>query len=209
MSTKIYTAYRLKNPAKLWEVVRDIKKRGTENVRKELRNVYEAVMAEIDPNSDEYLRLRATRDDWGARHSMAHDLVRERYRAQVTLMERNTFHFDVSVGIWEYEGRMYFIPFCDMLMGDVLDFMKEDKRLVDFCYWNNTDEPEGISRRTWKKRGDIWDAIDKAGWDNHLTIDVCYWNNFWRIDPWWDDATEYGKKLREAKASLDVEGTTP
>lgn len=29
----------------------------------------------------------------------------------------------------------------------------------DYAYWNNTDRDEEVTRREWKKRGDVWDKI--------------------------------------------------
>lgn len=200
MSTKVYTAYRLKNSRDLWPVVRDIKQRGKRAVQRELAKVYELTRASVDTSTEEYKSALHyyDGDDWLARHRIAQRLLGDAYRKQLGSSQRDEYNFDVSVGIWERSGTMYLIPYCDMFLRNVLDFMKRDKRLEDFAYWNNTDKPPRISNAEWNKRGKVWSTIDAAGWENHLAIDVCSWSAWYLIDPW----LNLGRKYTARKRSL-------
>jgi hypothetical protein len=204
MSTKIYVAYRLKDSRHLWPFVRDTRRRGEENVKKELVKLYKTMLDGVDTKSEAYQKTLAVYngDEEIARLRIVGNAIREMYRAQLGKLERDTFNFDVCVAIREHADRLYVIPHCDSLMCKALDFLKRDKRLEDYAYWNNTDRPSHISQRQWDQRGRIWDAIDSAGWGDHLVIPICDWSNFYMLDPYLDIVKGiYKRRGREKKAS--------
>ncbi len=181
MSTKIYTAYRLRKSRDLWPFVRDTRVKAINNIRKTLLALEPQM--EVDVESEDYRRWLKHLSPAGARNQVVARILREGYRAQLGSPDRNFFNFDVNIGVWEYRHRLYLIPFCDSLMRDVLRFLRRDPRLEDFCYFNNTDRPRGISQAAWDARGIIWDAIDAAGWHDHIVIDICSHSSYWTIDP--------------------------
>lgn len=205
MSVKIYTAYCMKKPSQLWPFVRDTQRRGEQEVKKVLREMYENFSAGVLTDSEEYQRLTNTGwSDESARLRMAHDAITNGYRDQRTSSYRNPFNFDVSVVIREYKGRLYLIPLCDWMMRDVLDFLKEDPRLEDYSYWDNTDPPEEISRRAWKQRGKTWWEMDKGPqWRENLVITICDYPSFYLIDPYLDIQRERAAARKLGKDAED------
>lgn len=207
MSTKVYVAYKLKKSGDLWAFLRDTIKQGRKNVRAALVKLHHTYMADVDTKSPEYVEAlgRYEGDEWLTQFRLANNFLRKEYRSQQTSMERNPFHFDVSLGIWENKGSLYIIPYCDMFMRNVLDFLKKNTRLEDFCYWNNTDEPKGMPRSVWKARGKVWDAIHDNGWENHLWIDVCSPSSYYQIDPYIEEVQKYTNKRKRNQAAKTAE----
>jgi hypothetical protein len=198
VSTKIYVAYRLKKRVKLWAWVRKTRTRAVLEVRKELRNLYKMLVEHVDVTSERYKKaLDFTKDDeYQARLEVAHENLVKEYRGQVGKAERDLFDFDVSLTLREHRGRVYVIPHCDMLLGKVLDFLKEDEDLEDYAYWDNTDMPEGMRRKEWKARGLKWRAIDKAGWGQHLIVSIVEPSGFYLIDPYMDLCHEHARQKK-------------
>jgi hypothetical protein len=185
VSTKVYTAYRLKRSEDLWAFVRDIRRQAMPAIHKVLQELFLGLAEELrraDPAlSGSDLRIAAEQR-----------LTRE-YRDQLGKGERNTFDFDVNITIREHEGRLYLIPYCDMFMRDVLDFLKDDPRLEDFAYWDNSDQPEDVSDADWAARKALWDAMDSGctipdqlysdAWSDYLVFEICSYHALWKIKP--------------------------
>jgi hypothetical protein len=161
-------------------------------------------MSEVDPNSDEYKKaielandLGLSKDDANARLEVARRSIREGYLSQLRSSERGLYDFDVSLAIHPHAGRLYIIPYCDMLMRDVLDFLRKDKRVTDFAYWDNTDQPDNVSPRAWKEwkeRGRIWEAINN-NWQDMLCLDILNKSRFFALDP----GLQLSQELAKAK----------
>jgi hypothetical protein len=188
VSTKIYTAYRLKRTKDFWPFLRDVRRKGVKNVQKELQKLQKTCLDNVDSDSDAYkkqISLGITPEK--AKQYIAEKFILEGYRGQQGKSERNPFDFDVTIAVREHKGRLYLIPHCDMLMRKVFDFLKRDPRLEDFCYFNNTDRPKHITQTEWEKRKIIWDAINNTpeGWDDYIVIDICTYLGFWKIYPIW------------------------
>jgi len=184
MSTKVYVAYRLRRNSDLWSFLRDTRVRAEENCRDVLKELYKAQLPDVDTTSDAFKEQLPLYDgdELRVRIGVVRKKIREGYLSQLRSSERDLFDFDVSLTVHEHAGRLYVIPYCDMLMKRVLDFLKQDKRLTDFAYWDNTDQPEEVSARAWKERGRIWDKIND-NWDDMLCLDIFNKNRFFRIDP--------------------------
>lgn len=207
MSARVNVAFRLRQSADLWPLVHDIRVRAVANCQKVLIELYEGFATAFDDSGEEQHKFNArvsllkdegmNPEDAGylARLSMVEDKLRRGYREQVNSPFRNEFHFDVSVVFREHEGRIYLIPYCDMFMRRVLDFLKDDKRLSDYAYWNNVEQPEGISDRVWKQRGKLWDTLTDK-WADMLTLDIIDKENFFQIDP---SPTHYAAEHKRCK----------
>lgn len=163
MSTKIYTAYRTKNPdADLFAIANRIKQKAIRNIRDVLKSGYKKW------TDDDGLLVSSQR-------------LKELYKNQACKSERNFWDFDVYITVHKLGDYYYFIPRCDMAMRKVLSFMKRDTELINYCYWNNTDKMSSVSHKAWDYRGKIWDILDKD-WDNMLLIEICNVDNFYKID---------------------------
>jgi len=218
MSTKIWTAYKLKDPTQLWPFVHDIRIQATKNIQIELRKLYADISGAVNCDSEEYKQARETVEkftptyvdklseeekDWRARIDVAERIIKKGYREASNSMILDYFDFDVSVAFREWKGDIYIIPHCNMVMRKVLDFLKDDNRLVDFHYQNQTDRPKKISGREWKKRERVWDGmLDNGLWSDVLVLDVCKYEFFWQIDPYMDILQERRDKLSAGRDSV-------
>lgn len=63
---------------------------------------------------------------------------------------------DCSMNVWLHKGWMYCILYGEPFLWDKFTL---PAGVEDYCYWNNTDEPDNVSRRQWKAREKTWDAI--------------------------------------------------
>jgi len=64
--------------------------------------------------------------------------------------------FTCDFCMWDWKQHYYMHP-----LGSLNNWKYGDIYTIpgveDFRYWNNTDEPEGMSMREWRRRGRIWD----------------------------------------------------
>lgn len=188
MSVKLYCAYRLKRSGDLWALLRDTRQRAQKEVQKALAAFYIECAHGVDTSSAEYLsKVEAYSSEQKARLSIASEFVHNAYRLQQSNPYRNEFNFDVSLGVHELRKRYYLIPYCDLRMRKVLDFLKKESRLEDYSYWDNADPPNDLPYTKFKARGRVWDAIYKAGWDNVLTLQICDVQSYYQVDPSYDE----------------------
>lgn len=190
MSTKIWVAYKLKDPNTLWDFVRDVKKQAITIVEKKLLGCEEWLLDSVDINSEEYkkelqLAIKFEREDpeKTARQNVIDKKMKKLYGESCASLYRDEFDFDVSINFRENKGDIYLIPNCDMQMRNVLDFLKDDERLEDFHYQNQTDPPDDIPYEEYQKRGEIWNEIDDRGWSNFLALKILSFQNYWRHSP--------------------------
>lgn len=185
MSTKIYTAYRLRPGVDLWTFCADVKKQGQQNIREILKTMYRSMpgSSEAEPRIRQALGLPAKEPITWLNCAM---YVKHEYGAQLHSSKRNLFDLDVSIAIRRCGRRYYLIPYCEMLVGEVLNFLSDDPRVEDYAYWNNTDRPEEVSARAWAARARTWDTMIKR-WEQMLTLDICSYNGFYLINPIWED----------------------
>jgi hypothetical protein len=195
MSTKIYTAYKLVKAGDLWRLVHDIRIKATKNIEDKLTEMYELHVPHVLPDSEVYKKryeelsqdLTPEQKDRITRLHITSKVLTRAYRINCTSLRRNPYNFDVSVAIREYGRGIYLIPYCDWTMGDVLNFLAEEPRLVDFHYQNQTDKPDHISEMDWYKRERVWNGMDKNGkWKDLLILDICSWNQYFELDPYHD-----------------------
>lgn len=82
---------------------------------------------------------------------------------------------------WIYQKHAYITPFGESEPNSI----KQHQKLIkagaeEYGYWNNTDKPDHVHWRSWRRRGIVWDTILQHGFDAyhkrffHYTIDVTY-----------------------------------
>lgn len=187
MSTKIWRAYRLKKSRDLWPFVAETRRLGTERVRAKLTEIFLEFMDGVDVDSTLYKKAieESSGKDRVARASIVNKILTRGYRISSGSFQRSYFDFNVSIGIREYKGKFYLIPYCDNALHKTLDFLDGDPRLEDYHYQNQTDKPDHIQMQDWRVRGRVWDQIFKD-WDSCLTLDICHFDMYSRINPYMD-----------------------
>lgn len=83
---------------------------------------------------------------------------------------RNFFCIDASFNAWFYKGKFYIIPYGERC---ILEDFQPPERAEEYAYWNNTDQPETLTRKQWVARGKTWDAVCLDDWNaNRLVHEV-------------------------------------
>lgn len=193
MSTKIYTAFKVKrkvsnNTITFWKFIRKIRKRGVKEVQSVLRKLYLDYASEIESSDLEVIKAKESYsyNDEKAKLLVAHKRIIQEYKNQQLSQYRNEFDFDVRISIRELDGNLYMIPHCDITMLKALDFLKKEKSIQSYCYWNSTDKPKNISQKEWDTRSTVWNKLYSNGWDNCMEINICNNNSLPYIDPIFD-----------------------
>jgi hypothetical protein len=109
-----------------------------------------------------------------------------KYGEQRNQYDRNLWALDVCVTTRRCRDRFYLIPYCDhmCLLRGCLDFMRDDERLEDFSYWNNTDKPEEVTSQAWTWRGTVWNELTKPErWSEFVVLDVVSWEGWSQVSP--------------------------
>lgn len=203
MSTKIWTAYVLRDRRQLWPVCRKIRERCEAVVRRELAKLYRALIADASASTvptefplDKYRRADGTLAPLDASR-----LVRDMLGAQLTRSERDPFDLTVSVAIRQAtDGRILIIPYpgSGYLSGS-LDFMAKMPGLRDYHYQNQCDRPKRISAREWAARRRTWDPLlGDSEWRHMLVLDIVSYGGWRQVCPAWDMAMAEAKKRRRA-----------
>lgn len=188
MSTKIYTAYMLRDRRKLWSVCRKIRERCEARVSRELARLYGAIVVDATRatgKTDDSLKKYRSAD--GSLDVMdASRFVRDQYGAQLTRSERHPFDLTVCVAIRQApDGRILLIPYpgSGFLSGS-LDFMARMPEIRDYHYQNQTDRPKNITAAQWAERRRTWDPLlaDRE-WRHMLVLDIVSYNGWHQICP--------------------------
>ena len=195
MSTKIYTAYRTKPGVDVWKLFIDIKMRGRKEVAKVLRGLYDNLLR--DGKNPKVAKEHRAKGE-PITPFICSQFVRKLYRDSLGDFRRHPFCFDASVSIRKKGRHYYLIPYCDMLVRNVLDFLKKDDRLEDYAYWNNTDQPDHLTRAQWNQRARMWDPmLEHERWPEFLTVDIMDFDSFTFVEPSLEMMKE--KKYRKNK----------
>lgn len=75
---------------------------------------------------------------------------------------------DASFNAFFYKDFFYVIPYGE-IKWDKQGFTKL-KGVEDYAYWNNVDEPKGISYKDWQKRGKVWDKVATDDWEKNRFV---------------------------------------
>lgn len=205
MSTKIYTAYRVKKGHDLWETLQRIRKKAEKGIDGVLRDLAKSLLQGSKENKDLKRLILDLSGHKDADIDKVIDLddvfyyMGEQYSRQQTSSQRDPFDFNVSVGVWQHKGWFLLIPYCDGFMRKVLDFMKRDKSLEDYSYWNNTDQPKNVSSKKWNERGEVWDIV-REDWRTNLALEILTPQNYYLYNFWLDDQLKEASKKAKRKS---------
>ena len=160
MSTKIYEAYMVHNMAVFDSFMKYYRKAVTKktakflNVCKKTINVEEIKKAYIKENILTEKTCEVLGDEFVRCFHLFFEMIEQSDRCM-----NDIFNLDCSFNFWcDVDGSIYFIPYnsrvCRITKG-----MERKFRLQDFCYFDNTDRPKGISNKTWEIRKNKWDQL--------------------------------------------------
>lgn len=142
MSTKIYYAYRM--PVKVFSTT-------------------------FLPAFRKHVFKKATA--WTRKHLLGEPTVEALRAFYITMADaslsklRSHVCFDCSFNAWIHKNKVYVILYGESFLWEAFKLPEE---VEDYRYWNNTDQPEGITRRQWNQRDKTWEKVclsEATGWD--------------------------------------------
>jgi hypothetical protein len=88
-------------------------------------------------------------------------------------LEKSMFDLDCSFNMWVDGQYCYVIPYA----GPRIQWKKSlPKWCKDYCYYNNSDEPKGVTQREWTARKNTWNRIALDNWDatrlTHIALEL-------------------------------------
>jgi hypothetical protein len=189
MSTKVFNAYRLKEDVDLWDFIHDVRIKASKIIDERLREFFLKVR-----EHPEYLGIEKENPDL----MDIDDALCDKYRQQLVRSDNNPYNLDVCITIRRFEDRYYLMAFSYRcaVFGDVLEFLREDDRLDNYEYWNNTDQPDDISDEEWNERKRCWDEMDK-NWLDYLSLDIMRYSGYWQLSPWHEMAREEAEARKQ------------
>lgn len=157
MSTKLYDGLRLRDPqADLFQVVATVSKvireaHEGESIEFVMRAVADFVIqpTKLDQCKDTDTLFFAAQDDW--------DRIQKEFGANHRFNDPLRFEivFGRSAG-----GQILAYPYCDFAgYNKALD---STGLFEEYGYWNNSDQPDELSREQWVEREKEWDSIADA-----------------------------------------------
>lgn len=165
MSTKIHNGLKLTNISLL--ELRDFSARLREKIRPVHEELYGKVIAEI---CTEIIDTRTLQPDdckeleekrYGRTAGMSTPLsiaefhMRDRQRKIKATQERDPeVDFDCKLCILPIKGTLLAMPFTEQ--NEFLKVISSMEEVSEYGYCNNSDQPEGISKRSWNSRRDNW-----------------------------------------------------
>lgn len=98
------------------------------------------------------------------RYYMWEKVLEEAKKASEGSQRDPTHCLDCGVNIWIYKNHAYSIPNGEQFLWKGI---KYPPWVEDYAYWNNTDQPEGITQKQWDARGKVWDKVCLDKWNDH------------------------------------------
>lgn len=182
MSTKIYEAYRIRMD-KVPRFTSEFRGITFKDAVKQINNLisrydYEKALVDRYPNKDAQDRVKAKKN-WEKIVPLGNIFAKMMYVSDKG--QNDPLNFDTSFNLWIDGKWAYIIPYFGCLFRENKLILKMVEGLGggDYCYYNNTDMPEGISRNEWKNREITWERVcldsDPEGWNRsrytHVVIE--------------------------------------
>lgn len=171
MSTKIHKAWRMPISVLYKDFMPAFREHCFINVVKRLDETSSAVLPVVlQEIYDKYWKDRVTYEEFeknrGKKVRVRH-VLKYSFLASKSYERSLLFNIDCSFNTWLYNNKAYVIPYGESWI--TKDFNVPEK-VEDYCYWNNTDEPENVTRKQWVARGDMWEKICLNDWNKRRML---------------------------------------
>lgn len=166
MSTKIYLAYRCPIGTFYKVFIPSFRKHCFDKVVERVKTLVACVKPEIlekayeDKDWQKQMTFERFCEKKGELFKLR-EVLRAAYKASVSSQRDPYFCIDCSFNVWLYKGKAYIIPYGEYWITETFEM---PEGVEDYSYWNNSDEPEGVTLAQWRSRGKIW---GKVCLDNH------------------------------------------
>lgn len=195
MSTKIYNAYLLQghdlgSAAQLLQKFKMgtlrpmMEQLKTETLARRAVQLFDKATLGLDSEKGNYVS-RAWRE------------MRDEQKNAIAGMREPDVDFGCKLSLINHRSGVYVVMYSEQ--AEYTRAWEKLPGIVDFSYWNNTDRPDEVSAKDWKKRERVWDSIFKGEVrspdDAGLSIELLPVDGSWR--------TPEQEKLLEALPSMD------
>lgn len=184
MSTKIYNGYRLTNPPKNLKEVRDILFRFKEQAMTYYRKKYYGLVArdivrifddalilqEVDYKFPHYVddKIMETIHDQN-KHSSIWGVVTSSVNRRADISKKQTsrvhefsrYEFYCNITILPCNDQVFLLMFTEER--GIQDMFDKMEGIEEYPYWDNSDQPDGMTWEEWKERGVEWDEAIGTG----------------------------------------------
>lgn len=177
MSTKIYYAFRISKKKDILKIFAEVKKQVKQFIAEDklylkiLHSLYILDLLDKYTNQPNHKRIRQYTSALVDHINKELDIFSFKM-----FLESNSFselrgdmsaYFSCSVF---YDRRYWYIKFFPNQHLDykIMDYMEEKYNLQDYHYQNQTDSPDDISYKNYKKRDKKWDQLTKLTGGNYL-----------------------------------------
>lgn len=182
MSTKIYSGYILDEGMNPFEMINAVKDKFIPPIQK---SIYENYLAN-------FVRLYdiANYNDGALSYLLREKLTKEKQGVpasftapKLSLMARKETESEIKDEAYEYQVEILFAQdpqtkrYLTYFMGSqkMESKFKRMKGISEYCYYNNTDEPDGVSEDDWQERGNAWNRsvnLDEPLVNSMLSLQV-------------------------------------
>lgn len=108
------------------------------------------------------------------------------------------FDFEVIITLKEMNGNVYGSIFSEN--NSITEELYKDLNIEEYGYWNNTDEPEGVTATAWEIRKNTWDKLlngaysfSKAGFEDVKIVDN---EDLFNLELTYEDLKDYDMDIR-------------
>lgn len=155
MSTKIYNGFKFK--------IKDITElhRSMNILRTEFNNIRDGMM--LDQMTEDCFSLfdRRTISPDLFDEPVMRKVVNETYARQeevrIKQVRDPSVDFSFEICVYPHNGEFYGQFFTEQRT--LTEMLKKKCYFEDFSYWNNVDEPEGVTKEEWNNRERVWEEI--------------------------------------------------
>src|ERR1019366_7183698 len=191
MSTKIYNGYMLPNTSAFElnkivnslrvKVVNEAKRQITKVIGKQVAFIMDSIA--LDKNFEDKIKeyydvagknIRGIHfsNTMGVYRFVTEMIQYKNKQIQIT-QERNPYYdFSFSLSVLPLKNKTLCIAYCDNV--EMLKIIDNDSKFSEYGYWDNTDQPDGVSNREWRQRYNDWKkALNDFGApsDNGMTAE--------------------------------------
>ena len=161
MSTKIYTAWRVR-PSKIQSFLECVREYMMAQVVDRAKQLMGAVKPQAlaqyvkDKYGDETFDKFKERVETNGEPLRLRFVLKAAYKASLDHCRNPYVDMDCGVNLYPSGKWAYIIPWGEYYT--YTDF-EPPEFAEEYGYWNNTDEPEGMTRRRWRTREKNWDHV--------------------------------------------------
>lgn len=159
MSTKVYNGFYFRNAPSM-----DVAFQQLQACREPLRKqAFNLMVKEIVRVATFNFDKQTDLNGFGSYYSHALDFVQEELHKSKKEGRNSLYDFSFKVGMVplldKHHNTKKVFGYFFSSKKELISLFKENLFFVDYCYWNNADELDGVTQKEWKQRGKDWEQV--------------------------------------------------